>query len=111
MLYALSSQLQAVVTRCRAAFRPVRKIVAGPSIEVQQVEGRARQSRECGELLDQALPDTNPALGCLPQKYPSLTISPDPLDRDLLLLDLVIDLNGSPQTIGERCQEVLILLL
>ena len=102
---------QAVVTRCRAAIRPVRKIVAGRSIEVQQVECSARQFRECGGLLDQALQDTNTAFGGLPQNYPSLTISPDPLDSDFLLLNLVIDLNGSPQTIGERRQEVFIRLL
>jgi hypothetical protein len=37
--------------------------------------------------------------------------SADPLDRDFLLFDLVLDLNSPAQRVGKRRQEILIRLL
>jgi hypothetical protein len=102
---------KAVIAGSRTAFIPARQFVAGDLVEMEKPQRGPRQFRDGTRLLDQPFPDADAALGGLPENYAPVPFSADPLDRDFLLFDLVLDLNSPAQRVGKRRQEILIRLL
>src|SRR5215469_2014157 len=88
---------KAVIARCRAALGPARHLLARGRAKMQQAERRPREPGKGAGLLDQPLPDADPAFGRLPENDPPLLLAGNQLDLDFLLLDLVIELDRTPQ--------------
>src|SRR6266446_5278824 len=93
---------KAVITGSWTAVIPTRYLIASHLIEVEKSEGSPCQFRKRARLFDQPFPDADASLGSLPENYASVLASADPLDRDFLLFDLVLDLNSPTQRIGKR---------
>ena len=102
---------KAVITGSRTALIPTRHLIAGHIVEMEKAECSPRQFWKRGRFLDQPFPDADAALGGLPENYASLPVPTDPLDSNFLLLDLILDLNGPTQRIGQRREKILIRLL
>ena len=69
---------------------------------MEDAECSLRQFWKGGRFLDQPFPDANASLRSLPQNDAPLPSSADPFDRDFLLLDLVLELDGPAQRVGKR---------
>src|ERR1700730_797962 len=102
---------KAIITSSRTALIPTRHLIAGHVVEMEEAECSPRQFWKRGRFLDQPFPDADAPLGGLPENYASLPVPPDPLNSNFLLLDLILDLNGPTQRIGQRREKILIRLL
>ena len=91
---------QAVVAGRAAALGPAVEVPPRGRVDVAELEGLAGDCRERGRVLDQTFPDTDAALGGLPEQDALVLALADQLDRDLLFLDLVDDLDRALQGIS-----------
>jgi len=96
---------QAVIAGGAAPLRPAVQVTARRGVDVAEGERLPSDRREAGRVLDQTLKDSDATLGRLSEEGALVLALADQLDRDFLFLDLVCELDGALEGVGESLVE------